>query len=376
MSLSAGVLLVAIQYQWIIIHYANPSPFSTQQIEGRPTPWRVSYKYHKNNTVYTYNKDIIALKHTTQAATRIINHYFELLEDENIIHTPVTATICFNEHSTAAFISLSQSPFTVHHTVQNRYTIINDLLTNLQTHIPQLQCVLFLLNHETFEDPFLEFRIPWPIEGFASNQSQEKPALPTITSRPIHIVLNPSGHSQHVGRTIGEAFERTITLHIAQSIKAIFEKLNSNILVTITRSIGDVISPLQHINYINKLNADLFIHLGIYHSINITPEISVYTFCTHPTTDNWKRPIDFMPWYTAHRAHRKSSIAYATSIAFFLTQEPDIRLITHQSIPYRPLTGIVRPSVALEIGIPNHTSWESVTVPIAHAIMQCTRLKD
>ena len=71
-------------------------------------------------------------------------------------------------------------------------------------------------------------------------------------------MIEASGHSQNVGRTIDDNFESTLTFELAHAIKNSITQKCPSAKVIINRGPGETVAPLQNANFANKLDVDFY----------------------------------------------------------------------------------------------------------------------
>jgi hypothetical protein len=253
--------------------------------------------------------------------------------------------------------------------------VIEDLLANLRPHFPQIKRVRFLVQHEPLNDTLLEFSFPWPIEGFQDTQSPPRVLHKQLLPETCLMIFNPAGDSHTPGRIIGESFERTVALQCVQALKMALEQASPTVRIIVTHAPGEVVSQFRTASYVNTLDAHLYLHIGVYHTLSETPEISLYAMAVDSVTDTWVHHDagNFIPFYYAHRQKiRQSRELLGAFHAHVATQRPipfqvhDIRVV-----PYKPLVGIAIPAIAIEIGLPSDAAWQQCIEPLVTMLRSC-----
>ncbi len=184
-------------------------------------------------------------------------------------------------------------------------------------------------------------------------------------------MLDPAGDAKHTGRKIDNSFERGITLQCAQKLKAKLETYDPAIKVVLTRSAGEVVQPLQHANFANRMAVDLYVSMHCFQDMGIKPKLYIYHFCHR---DNFVNNVSDLAFYTYDHAYLFSHAlnqAWAGIMYNTLQQEPYARLFDVSdviSFPYKPLIGIKVPALALELGLKTKTDWQNYIEPIAQGI--------
>jgi N-acetylmuramoyl-L-alanine amidase len=197
---------------------------------------------------------------------------------------------------------------------------------------------------------------------------------------PLHaqqliLIINPAGDAQNAGRTIDDYCERAITLHMAQALKTTLEARHGSLVrVLLTRSAGQTLEPLQNANYVNRLNADLFLSIHCYHELEAKPHLSLFQFCYQPVTDFWQQRADSLvctPYIYAHRSMIHISKRYGTLMTQQLQQpfyQQTFECQSLMALPFKPLLGIQVPALGIECGLQDHNAWHAFIEPLADAV--------
>src|SRR5580692_10457797 len=98
------------------------------------------------------------------------------------------------------------------------------------------------------------------------------------TPHKLTIMLCPDGDAQHTGRHIDGTFERSLTLQFTEELKKKLEKEHKDCSFISTRAAGDTIAPLQHAQFANRMNVDLYVSLHFFEETCTKPRIYLYQF--------------------------------------------------------------------------------------------------
>lgn len=187
-------------------------------------------------------------------------------------------------------------------------------------------------------------------------------------------MLNPAGDPKHAGRDIGGCFERGVTHQCLAELKNNLERSSSYIDVILTRLPGETIEPLQHANFANRMQSNLYISIHFFHKPGKS-ELSLYHFLYHPSTDYWKRTNDtltFIPYDQAHIMQSAQSRDSAMLMKNILAQSSYNSLLEVRNpigIPFKPLIGINQPSIGIEISLATKDSWTPLIKPLTESIL-------
>ena len=372
-SLAALISLMtfAWYHDWIVI--AMPALARSVASHG---PQQTSYKnkislfFPKNGKEQQETKEMLWSDDLTINARALTQTWAALLDEESVVHNKVTvqsAAVTFTNDE--LIISFDRPPFNKDDALHKKLELLETLLKTVRLHLPTLQKVHFLVNHQPLKDYHLDFSQPWPIQGFSENSALTTTATPLPSQ--CTIVIDPAGDARHTGRIIDETFERTITLQCAQELKQALEQRNPYARVMLTRMPGETVEPLQNATFANRLQADLFISIHCYQETSVTPRCSLYRFSYNPATDAWYKKderLHFVPLHLAYQDFAGQSDALINHLQTSLRQsEHHQHYIVEQprACPCEPLLGVHSPAVCIEMGLAKKDDWQLIIRAIA-----------
>lgn len=185
------------------------------------------------------------------------------------------------------------------------------------------------------------------------------------------IMIDPAGDARYPGRTIDDTFERGISLQCAEKLKQEIERTFSHIRTVLTRFPGETIEPLQNASFANRLHVDLYLSIHFYYNPDAHPQWHIYYFSYHPTIDFWHYPQQTLlltPYHAAHRQCINTTKKWAESLYNGLKASSTCIAHAPYSIPFRPLIGINRPAIALEMCLPSKDRWGMYIRPLVDAL--------
>ncbi len=185
------------------------------------------------------------------------------------------------------------------------------------------------------------------------------------------IMLAPAGDAKHIGRKIGDSFERGITLQYAEQLKKIVEEECPSVAVIISRFPGDIISPLQNASFANRLQVDLFISIHFYQTTETKPQLHLYQFSYNDDFITPTAGLSFYHYDQAHLFNKKQTDAWATCIKQMCKKDQYQKLFIVQDIcrlPFKPLIGVTAPAIGIEIGLKNAPDWQQYLAPLVQSI--------
>ena len=190
----------------------------------------------------------------------------------------------------------------------------------------------------------------------------------------LTLILDPAGDAKTPGRTIGKAstpmFERTATASLAQHIKEQIELLDKKTIMLFSRLPGEQKEPLEKMRFVQQCHPDMFIHIAVYQSSHIKPQIHFYYNAQngpHAHTTDILKPIAL-----AHNPYIPRSKELLETIHASLLIGTQRMCDLHQpiGIPCSPLTGIAAPACIIEIGVQDIHNLEHCIAPLAESILK------
>jgi N-acetylmuramoyl-L-alanine amidase len=189
---------------------------------------------------------------------------------------------------------------------------------------------------------------------------------PTFT-----LMLDPAGDAQYPGRIIEDSFERGITLQCVEELQTIISKRFPSVRVVITRLPGETRQPLQHANFANRLDVDLFISIHCYPESKPKSQLYLYYYSCNDTFIAQPSPYGLYPYDKAHLLSLKTTKSWGATMEQILRSPEYSNLFMVRglyTIPFAPLIGIKKPAIALEIGLKHKDSWKQFIEPIVASI--------
>lgn len=165
LSLFASLLFFAYQESWILFMLPHKKQIQNLPTETKPKSATLYFwKYEKwsfENVSYITSQD------PAHNIKTIAHLYFQLLDDETIIHNDITVnSVVLHQNQQIAFISFNQSPFNPEDHTQAKLMIIEGLLKTLRKNNITVPSIQFLTNHQPLKDDHLDFTVPWPLQGY------------------------------------------------------------------------------------------------------------------------------------------------------------------------------------------------------------------
>ncbi len=191
------------------------------------------------------------------------------------------------------------------------------------------------------------------------------------------IMLDPAGDACHPGRIIDDSFERGITLQFAEEFKKIVEERYPGLHVIFTRNAGETVEPLQHANFANRLNVDLYLNINFYNECSSKPTIYIYYFSDGNTLSVRHVDLSFYPCDQAYIFNNERTIRWSNQIKERLSHDtytPHFKCKGPHGLCFKPLMGIKSPAVAFEFGIKKADDWHMYIEPLVKSLDPIIRL--
>lgn len=190
------------------------------------------------------------------------------------------------------------------------------------------------------------------------------------------ILLDPAGDAHSSGRKVHTTFEHGLSMQCAQALQQKIKELYPQHRILISRAPGESVDHMQRINFSNRLQVDLFIHISFSAQTNNQYTLNIYRYCAEPT-DDWNKKTDALTFIPLHQAHlRNNEINKQMSNILYkkLSEIKWLKVETPLAIPHKPLLGITSPALAVEIGIPESLTWKPLIDPLVNTL--CNSLKE
>ncbi|MGE0009871.1 MAG: N-acetylmuramoyl-L-alanine amidase [Candidatus Babeliales bacterium] len=187
------------------------------------------------------------------------------------------------------------------------------------------------------------------------------------------LLLQPAGDARHPGRSIHGSYERGLSIQLAEELKELLERKDITLNVIVPRFNGQSVEPLQHAAIANRLNVDAYIAIMLYEQQESNAQLGLYTYAADPS-DALKtirtNSLAFIPFDQAHLTNHQTSYRMADVLLTSFQAKPLFTIIGNQvhAIPLKNLTGILAPSVAIELSIQNTKKIKEYAQSLADAL--------
>jgi len=205
------------------------------------------------------------------------------------------------------------------------------------------------------------------IASILTSRHQYKPTQQNL----FLIMLAPAGDAKHIGRKIGDNFERGITLQYAEQLKKLVEEQCPSVTVIISRFPGDIVSPLQNASFANRLQVDLFISIHFYQTAETKPQLHLYQFSYNDDFIVPRSKLSFYNYDQAHLFHKEQTNIWAQLIKQTCENDQYQKLFKVSSVdklPFTSLIGVLAPAIGIEAGLKNSPDWQNYLEPMVQSI--------
>ncbi len=171
------------------------------------------------------------------------------------------------------------------------------------------------------------------------------------------VMIDPFGDSKNIGRNLDHNFERIITMQFAQELKNKMAEQASLVHIVLTKKLGEILDEIQIANFANRLEIDLFLSISFYKETNTKPSVFIYQFKNQTFFSKYNKQIlAFYPYHQAFIMNFDASQSFANQICKSL-QNPKYQYYfdckAPIAFPFKPLSGIIAPAIAIELGLKN-----------------------
>ncbi len=180
------------------------------------------------------------------------------------------------------------------------------------------------------------------------------------------IILLPAGHAHAAGRLLYEKYERGVSYELALEIKKKAQEKNLNIEVPFHIQ-GDQDGLIQ---YVNSLNPEIVLQLGLYKSKTLLPEISITSLSYDPLKDSAIKKQNIIDIKKSMQTPQslaqyfwEVNQAQATICSDYFSKnlQGKVLFLGKQYAPCKTLLGYQAPSMLIEIGLRDDADWKSLT---------------
>lgn len=373
------IALAAIGLIWFLIRHdvivilPRTRPLTTKR--GETIKKIVPVYLFRQGAPYNEQVEVVWPEAVEDQVYMLVQAWTKLLESEGVCEQKVTLQdVTATQNKDTFFISFDRPPFNPDSSTQEKWQLLESLLTTIRTSIKSAQAsVHFLVHHQPLVDAHLDCTYSWPIEGFSGQAYSASGKIERSAEHPLTILLDPAGDARSPGRVIEDTFERGITLQFAQALKEALEKELPGSRIILTRFPGETIEPLQNAAFSNRLHADLYCGFSFYQHPKPASQVYTYFYLRQPTTDFWRKKADeltFVPYTEAYLGVLPHTAPLVTKYTKAVEQQAQsAQVYPAVGLPCKPLIGIASVALYTEIGIHEKDDWKHLVEPIKNSIL-------
>lgn len=163
-TLVLGILLYALQHQWIIVRgtpiiYTNQPQNKTKKI--------CSLYYWHHHRWNTESQELIWSSHVHENIATLISSWLSALDTEQILPKKVILqSVTLAPHRQDAYLSFDRTIVPKEWSIHDKLMLIEGLLKTMRSNGIPLHRMYLLVHHQPLIDPHLDFSDAWPIAGF------------------------------------------------------------------------------------------------------------------------------------------------------------------------------------------------------------------
>jgi hypothetical protein len=163
-SLAGGIIFFGIQNDYLILR--KPTALLSQFSSNQPHKKNIRFYYWSHNRWHYEADQLFWSNYHIENLQRIINQWFKLIEEQELIHTPIIATLSMAPNDQLLFCSFNRNPFSKKWSLHQKWMLIEGLLKTIAEVDPTIKEIQFLLRHQSLIDSHLDFSHAWPLHGF------------------------------------------------------------------------------------------------------------------------------------------------------------------------------------------------------------------
>lgn len=167
-SFALGILFFCIYQEWLVIYWNRPSKLMATH-QNNHTKQSVFITLWKDNQWLKKGCTIMHEENETAKLAAITTAWLLSAYDQQLLLKKITLEKAeISPSGTEGFLSFSESFFDQEATAQEHLFLIESLLKTLQNNNISCQQIMFLAQDQPLNSLYLDFSLPWPLQGFLS----------------------------------------------------------------------------------------------------------------------------------------------------------------------------------------------------------------
>ena len=165
-AVAGGILLFAVQYEYIIIRLPHRITTSTQSTYRKKN---ITLYYWDTDRWHHENGDLVWSAQREENLLQVMNAWFHLVEEQELCAKRIIVqSIVSSPNNAMIYCSFDRIPFSKEWPIHRKWMFIEGLLKTVRELFSSVQTISFLVRHQPLIDTHFDFSHAWPIEGFLS----------------------------------------------------------------------------------------------------------------------------------------------------------------------------------------------------------------
>lgn len=351
-ALFFGALFYAYYQGILIVAWASFSPQTA--LKTPASPRKITCFIWNGSTMLKEQRSILFNKQIAHDARIVAAAWFDTAHEEKIIPATI-AVLSTAIHDHALLICTNQAWLPAQKSTYDTWMLLESLCATIREQIPTIKSIQFVTQRGTLHDVRLDLNEAWPITGFI-DQLNAQPAAPKIhffeDKKPLVMLCA----CPHTGRSMGNQYERGMTLSLATALRD--TSMREGLPTRYTLYTSPEHYSENHEEYFikastaNRARVDLSIDLRVFHTNANSTEIFIF-YNMHDPAEIWatqRQTLEFIPVHAAQKKYSVPSYQCAQLIHAALAAQ-NIAVKKTVGLPLTALRGIQRPAILIEIGI-------------------------
>ncbi len=166
--LCGGAIAYALHNNWLIIRYPSYKKEIQEYYQRATTNKKKVYlSFWHHDRWHTEDKQLLWSASTGDNVMHVINSWLSLLDEYEVTDKKVALqTALVGNPNNLVYLSFDNNLFAQHHTVFEKWMLLEGLLKTIRENTIDIQQVRFLVHHRPMKDPHVDFTNAWPLSGF------------------------------------------------------------------------------------------------------------------------------------------------------------------------------------------------------------------
>lgn len=169
-TLIFGIIFYGIYNDIIIIKFPTKKYYNGLNTESKE---KKLFKLHfyKSGKFNTEEKELISSNNIIQTASYLVTSFLNLAFEENVIPKKVNVQAILSDvNQKELYISFDRNILPKESSTFDKLMIIESLLKTINSNLPNINSIHFLINHTPIQDRNLDFSHAWPVTGYINKK--------------------------------------------------------------------------------------------------------------------------------------------------------------------------------------------------------------